>query len=71
MARDLTDGLIEDTLFRPDSVKQGNKNRLIAQKKQVRKDFGTLLVRVIYEESANEMVVVSAYWTRPDRYKEM
>ncbi len=70
-ARDLTDALLEDTLTMPDSVIRGNKGRLIAQKEKLKEGGGILLVRVIYEMSDNQKVVVSAYWARPTRYSKI
>jgi len=31
--------------------------------------YGNLLIRVVYEETGEEKVVVSAYWARPERYR--
>ncbi len=69
-ARSLTDDLIEDTLSNPDSILSGSKGRLVAQKEKKRAGYGALLIRVVYETlNHDDKVVVTAYWTRPDRYK--
>ncbi len=70
-ARDSTDAIIEETLSNPQSIAHGNKRRLIAQRERTKSNFGVLLVRVIYEKRDNVMVVVSAYWSRANRYKEL
>ena len=69
MMRDLTDSLIEMVLSNPDSVLEGEKGRLIAQRQHEKRGYGNLLIRVVYEETGEEKVVVSAYWARPERYR--
>ena len=61
--------MVQTVLSNPDSVVQGRKGRLIAQKEHVKDGFGKLLIRVVYEEMGEEKVVVSAYWARPERYR--
>ena len=69
LSRDLSDELIGMTLMEPDSVVAGRGNRLIAQRLLPKTGLGKLLIRVVYEENQGEKVVVTAYWTRPKRYR--
>jgi len=68
--RDLDDSLIAMVLSNPDMVMPGQGGRLIAQKEHVKEDLGKLLIRVVYEQTDEEKVVVSAYWARPERYRK-
>jgi len=69
MMRELDDSLISMVLSGPDSVMPGRRGRRIAQKEHVKEGFGKLLIRVVYEQTDQEKVVVSAYWARPERYR--
>lgn len=67
-ARNISDKMIENVLSTPDSIAKAKKGRIIAQKIMSRYGFGNLLIRVIYEEIHDEKVVITAYWSRPERY---
>ena len=54
---------IELTLIKPAKVVDGKKDRKIAQK-----IFGNKLLRVVYETEAKSYIVISAYYTKPERY---
>lgn len=69
MMRELDDSLISMVLSGPESLIPGRRGRLIAQKEHVKEGFGKLLIRVVYEQTGREKVVVSAYWARPERYR--
>ncbi len=68
--RDLDDSLIAMVLSNPDTVIPGRGGRLVAQKEHVKEDLGKLPIRVVYEQTDEEKVVVSAYWARPERYRK-
>ena len=48
----------------PDSVVSGHSNRLVAQKR-----LNSRVLRVVFEQKASEMVVVTVYKARADRYE--
>ncbi len=54
------------TLKEPDSIRKGRKGRLIAQR-VVDEEH---LLRVVYEEKDNEVVVVTFYPARRERYED-
>ncbi|MBO8183274.1 MAG: DUF4258 domain-containing protein [Archaeoglobus sp.] len=54
------------TLEEPDSVKIGRKGRLIAQRVLDEEH----LLRVVYEEKDNEVVVITFYPARRERYED-
>lgn len=62
--RRLPKSLVEDTVRRPDTVLPGRFGRKIAQKQT-----GNKLLRVVYEERGNVYIVVTAYYTEPERYR--
>jgi len=62
--RNLKRETIEDVIKNPDSVAHGALGRKIAQKVYER-----YLLRVIYEESTGSILVITAYSTKPGRYK--
>ena len=67
--RNISDSLIDEVLRNPDNVIEGKRGRLIAEREYLRESLGNLLIRVVYEESEGDKVVVTAYWTRPERYR--
>jgi len=67
--RNISDSLIDEVLRNPDNMIEGKRWRLIAEREYLRESLGSLLIRVVYEESEGEKVVVTAYWTRPERYR--
>lgn len=54
---------IESALLKPCKVVKGKKGRKIAHKM-----FGDKLLRVIFESDANAYIVITAYYTSPERY---
>ena len=58
--------LVETTVHNPEEVVQGYKGRLIAQK---RVDENHIL-RVVYEERADHILVVTIYPGRRSRYEK-
>lgn len=54
---------IEETLLEPDHVIEGKYGRKIAHKV-----YGTKLLRVIYEIDTKAYIVITAYFTTPQRY---
>ena len=54
---------IETTIFNPDETIQGKNERKIAHK-----IFQNKLLRVIYETYTNTYIVITAYYTKPERY---
>jgi len=61
--RGISKRVIEDALQNPDDVMEGKKGRKIAHKLVKQK-----LLRVVYEEEAKTYIVVTAYYTSPQRY---
>lgn len=61
--RALNKKIIEDALLKPDEVLEGRKARKIAHK--IIKDK---LLRVVYEIEEKTYIVVTAYYTKPERY---
>ena len=62
--RALSKNQVEDTLKNPDKIIGGGKGRKIAQKV-----MGKYLLRVVFEEYGNTYKVITAYYTKPERYK--
>jgi hypothetical protein len=60
--RGLSGTIVREAVVTPDQVVQGKRGRKIAQKRiqDVGKEY---LIRVIYEEAASEVTVVTAYRT--------
>ncbi|NMG83380.1 MAG: DUF4258 domain-containing protein [Methanosarcinales archaeon] len=56
---------IEDVLQNPEKVEDSRKNRKIAQKQVNSKH----LIRVVYEEKDNDLVVITFYPARRKRYE--
>ena len=55
--------IIEAALFNPDEVFDGRTGRKIAHKL-----VGDKLLRVIYEFDNKAYIVITAYYTKPERY---
>ena len=56
---------IEDILLHPDSIKESEKGRMVAQKAMSK----THLIRVIYEKRDNILNVITFYPARRERYE--
>jgi len=54
---------IVDTLLNPEKIIMSKKNRKIAQK-----IINNKLLRVIFKEYNNNYIVITAYFTKPERY---
>ena len=63
--RGISKQLALETLKNPEKVIEGKYGRKIAQKV-----FGGFLLRVIFEEHKNIMLVITLYLTKPRRYLE-
>ncbi|MBI2140649.1 DUF4258 domain-containing protein [Candidatus Woesearchaeota archaeon] len=61
--RKISKGFIEDALRHPDQEIAGKKGRTIAHK-----IMGSKLLRVVYEIEGKDYIVVTAYFTHPERY---
>nr|QNO53282.1 hypothetical protein OJOIIACA_00006 [Methanosarcinales archaeon ANME-1 ERB6] len=61
--RGIIKGLALKTLENPEEVKEGKYGRKIAQKV-----FGEYLLRVIFEDHENFILVITLYLTKPRRY---
>ena len=57
---------VQKTLEKPDSVVSGKWGRKIAQK-----IYGRYLIRVIFEEQEDKILVITAYPTKPERYLDL
>jgi len=62
--REIDKGLVESTLEKPDRTLDSKFGRKIAQKL-----IGKKLLRIIYKEEDNIYVVITVYYTRPERYE--
>jgi hypothetical protein len=66
--RGLARAAIQGAITNPDQVLPGKRTRLIAQKR-MREDDREYLLRVVYEEGAGQITVVTAYKTsKVDKY---
>ncbi|MBI2583949.1 MAG: DUF4258 domain-containing protein [Candidatus Aenigmarchaeota archaeon] len=62
--RKLSKQIVEDIIKNPDKVIDSRLGRKIAQKV-----IGNKLLRVIYEEQSNAYIIITAYSTKPERYR--
>ncbi|HLD48839.1 MAG TPA: DUF4258 domain-containing protein [archaeon] len=62
--RKLSRNLIENIIINPEKVIEGSFGRKIAQK-----IIGNKLLRVIYEQENNVYIIITAYYTKPERYR--
>lgn len=60
---ELSKSQIEDVLKDPNKILDGKDGRKIAQKV-----IGKYLLRVIYEKEGNAYKVITAYYSKPERY---
>jgi hypothetical protein len=66
--RGLSEAAVREAVESPDQVVRGKRGRKIAQKRMQQANREHLL-RVIYEEAANQVTVVTAYKTsKVDKY---
>ncbi|MCD6318228.1 DUF4258 domain-containing protein [Candidatus Aerophobetes bacterium] len=63
--RDLSTQKVREILKGPQSIVQGKWGRKIAQK-----IYGEYLIRVVFEEQENHILVVTAYPAKPEKYLE-
>ena len=63
--RRLTRSMVGETVKEPLAVVEGKFGRKIAQRV-----FDRYLIRVVYEEYEDHILVVTAYSTKPERYLE-
>ena len=61
--RKISKGEIELALLNPEKISDGKQGRKI-----VHKTFGNKLLRVIFETEGNAYIVITAYYTNPERY---
>ncbi len=64
--RKIPKATIEDALKNPDAVVTGTLGRKIAHK--LIKDK---LLRIVYEQAGREYIIITVYFTEPDRYEMM
>ena len=62
--RGLSKSQIESVLTNPDKILDGDEGRKVAQK-----IIGKYILRVVFKESGNAYKVITAYYSKPDRYK--
>lgn len=62
--RNLSKKMVEDAVLNPDELAEGSFGRKIANK-----IIGDKLLRVIYEQENNVYIIITAYYTKPARYK--
>jgi hypothetical protein len=60
--REIGEAAVRDVITQPEQVLPGHKGRKIAQKRLVM-EGGQWLLRVIYEEHEDELLVVTTYLT--------
>ena len=63
-AYDITETQLIDALEKPDSITKGHSERLIAQKR-----INGKILRVVFEQDNEAIVVVTAYKARAKRYE--
>ena len=61
--RKITESVIEDAIFNPDETIPSKKGRKIAHK-----IIGNRLLRIIYKKHKKAYIVLTAYYTKPERY---
>jgi uncharacterized DUF497 family protein len=61
----ITEEEVKKTVEEPDSVKEGRRERMIAQR-VVNKEH---LLRVIYEKRRDDIVIITFYPARRERYE--
>ena len=61
--REISKDEVEVALLNPEEIAEGKEGRKIAHK-----IFGNKLLRVIFEAEANAYIVITAYYTKPERY---
>lgn len=64
MGRKIGERLVEDTILFPDKLMNSKKGRMIAQKL-----IENRLLRVIFKKTEKAYIVITAYYTRPERYQ--
>ncbi len=68
--RGISESMVSETIHQPDQVVEGHKDRVVAQRKYFFDDCSYLL-RIIYEENDNNIIVVTGYLTsQVSRYWE-
>ena len=63
---EIEEDFIRKTVIEPDNIEKGYKGRLIAQKEL---DEGHVL-RVVYEEEADKIIIITLYPGRKKRYEK-
>ncbi len=63
---EIEEDFIRKTVIKPDNIEKGYKGRLIAQKEL---DEGHVL-RVVYEEEADKIIIITLYPGRKKRYEK-
>lgn len=61
--REISKENVELALLKPVIILEGKKGRKIAHK-----IFGDRLLRVVFEAEANAYIVITAYYTKPERH---
>jgi hypothetical protein len=61
----ITEEAVMETVEEPDSLREGRRNRLIAQRAVNREH----VLRVIYEKQGNTIVIIAFYPARRERYE--
>lgn len=61
--RKLSKKVVEDVVINPEKIIEGRFGRKVAQK-----IVGDNLLRVIYEQKENVYIIVTSYYTKPERY---
>jgi len=62
--RELSKVQIESVLKSPDKLTEGSEGRRIAQK-----TIGKYILRVVFEQNGNAYKVITAYYSKSERYK--
>lgn len=61
--REISKNEVEFALLNPEEIVEGKKGRKIANK-----IFGNKLLRVVFEVEAKDYIVITAYYTKLERY---
>ncbi len=63
-AREISKDEVEFALLNPEEIVEGKEGRKIAHKMSGNK----LLLRVVFETEAKDYIVITAYYSKPERY---
>ena len=57
--RQITDKMVEETIFNPEKISEGYSNRKLAYR-----TYKEGLLKIVYTEKQNEIIVISTIWEK-------